>query len=233
VSVHVTAIVAAAGRGTRLGTRKQFLDLQGKPVAAWCLETFAGSALITDIVIACEADEAEECERVARRCCGRKLRAVVSGGERRQDSVFAGLRAAAPDATYVLVHDGARPFVSEDLIARALEAAQTTGASVVAIPVKDTIKQSGPTGIVTRTVPREQLWAAQTPQVFAYDVLYKAYEAAETEGFVGTDDAMLVEWAGTAQVAIVEGSSDNIKITTPEDLALAERIAKRHLAQTT
>jgi 2-C-methyl-D-erythritol 4-phosphate cytidylyltransferase len=227
VSVHVTAVVAAAGRGARLGSRKQFLDLLGKPVAGWCLEVLASSTRITDVVIACEPDEADVCARVAKDRCGAKLRAVVSGGDRRQDSVFAGLRKAAPDADFVVVHDGARPFLTEDMIDRVLDAARTTGAAVVAVPVKDTIKQSGPTGIVTRTVPREQLWAAQTPQAFAFDVLYKAYAAAEAEGFVGTDDAMLVEWAGTAEVAIVEGSYDNLKITTAEDLLVAELIARR------
>jgi 2-C-methyl-D-erythritol 4-phosphate cytidylyltransferase len=225
--------VAAAGRGTRLGRRKQLLDLCGKPVLAWCVETLAGSPSVTDIVIACEADEAEECHRIALRYCGAKLRQVVQGGDRRQDSVFSCLRAASQLTEYVLVHDGARPFVTGDLIARALTAARASGASVVAVPVKETIKQAGEGGIVTRTIPRDQLWAAQTPQAFAFGLLYKAYAAAEAEGFVGTDDAMLVEWAGLAQVAIVEGSYENVKITTPEDLVVAREIALRRTAKTT
>jgi 2-C-methyl-D-erythritol 4-phosphate cytidylyltransferase len=233
VNAHVTAVVAAAGRGTRLGVRKQFLDLLGKPVAAWCLQVLAGSPLVTDIVVACEPDEADECTRVASGCCGNKLRAVVRGGERRQDSVLACLRAAGADVDYILVHDGARPFVTEDMIGRVLDAARVTGAAVVAVPVKDTIKIAGTPGIVTRTIPREQLWAAQTPQAFAFDILMAAYAAAESEGFIGTDDAMLVERAGTVQVSIVEGSYDNVKITTPEDLAVAERIGRRRLAEST
>jgi 2-C-methyl-D-erythritol 4-phosphate cytidylyltransferase len=227
---HVTAIVAAAGRGTRLGQRKQLLDLLGKPVVAWCFEALARSPLVNDVVVVCEPDEAEECEGIARRYCAGKIKAVVRGGERRQDSVLAGVRAASPDADYVIVLDGARPFVTQDLIERVLAAARITGASVAAVPVKDTIKQVSAGGTVVRSIPREQLWAAQTPQAFAFDALYKAYAAADAEGFVGTDDAMLVEWAGTAQVTVVEGSYENVKITTPEDLIVAERIARRRLA---
>ena len=227
---HVTAIVAAAGRGTRLGRRKQLLALLGRPVVAWCLEVFAASPVITDVVVVCEPDEARACEEVARGACGAKLRAVVRGGERRQDSVLAGLRAAAPDASFVVVHDGARPFVTADMIERSLTAARMSGAAIVAVPVKDTIKLVGEGGIVNRSLAREQLWAAQTPQTFSVDALTRAYAAAEAEGFVGTDEAMLVEWAQSAHVAVVEGSYDNIKITTPEDLVLAEQIARRRTA---
>jgi 2-C-methyl-D-erythritol 4-phosphate cytidylyltransferase len=229
--IHTTAIVAAAGRGTRLGKRKQLLDLMGKPVLAWCFDVFARAAGVNDIVVACEPDETAECEALARRMCGAKLRAVVRGGDRRQDSVFAGLRASMPDADFVIVHDGARPFVTEDMVDRALAAARVTGGAVVAVKVKDTIKQVGEGGIVTRSLPRDQLWAAQTPQAFAFDSLYDAYAAAEARGFVATDDAMLVEWAGTGHVAVVEGSYDNIKITTPDDLAVAEQIARRRAAE--
>jgi 2-C-methyl-D-erythritol 4-phosphate cytidylyltransferase len=224
---HVTAIVAAAGYGIRFGRRKQLLDLAGKPVVGWCFETLTRSPLITDIVVACEPDEIAECERVARLYCGDKLLAAVAGGERRQDSVLSGLRAANRAADFIVVHDGARPFVTADMIERVLGAARMSGAAVVAVPVKDTIKQVGEGGVVTRSIPREQLWAAQTPQAFSFDVLFKAYAAAESEGYVGTDDAMLVEWAGTSPVAIVEGSYDNLKITTPDDLFAAERIAQR------
>jgi 2-C-methyl-D-erythritol 4-phosphate cytidylyltransferase len=226
---HVTAIVAAAGRGTRLGRPKQLLDLLGRPVLGWCLDVIAGSSDVTDVVVVCEPDELLECETVARRSCSSKLRAVVRGGDRRQDSVFAGLRASMPDASYVIVHDGARPFVTGEMIERCLAAARVSGASIVAVPVKDTIKQVGEGGLVTRSFPREQLWAAQTPQAFAFDALYRAYAVAEAESFVATDDAMLVEWAGTSQVAVVEGSYENVKITTPEDLIVAEQIARRRL----
>ncbi|HYK52010.1 MAG TPA: 2-C-methyl-D-erythritol 4-phosphate cytidylyltransferase [Candidatus Eremiobacteraceae bacterium] len=228
----MTAIVAAAGRGSRLGVRKQLLDLCGKPVVAWCLEVIARCRSIYDIVVVCEPDEREQCEQVARETCKTKLRAVVTGGDRRQDSVLAGLRASMPDADYVVIHDGARPFVTEDMIDRALAAAKMSGASVVAVQVKDTIKQVSDAGIVTRSLPRETLWAAQTPQAFSVDALSRAYVVAEAEGFVATDDAMLVEWAGTGQVSIVEGSYDNLKITTPDDLIVAEQIVRRRAAST-
>ena len=224
---RVTAIVAAAGRGTRLGARKQLLDLMGRPVLAWSLDVLGRCAAITDVVVVCEPDERKQCEAVARAGAGAKLHAVVSGGERRQDSVLAGLRAAPAGTEYVVIHDGARPFITADMIERSLAAAQTSGGAVVAVPVKDTIKQAGEGGMVTRSLPREQLWAAQTPQTFAFDVLAKAYDAAEAEGYVATDDAMLVEWAGTGQVAIVESTHENVKITTPDDLIVAEEIARR------
>lgn len=223
----MTAIVAAAGRGSRLGVRKQLLDLCGKPVVAWCLDVIAHCRSIDDIVVVCESDEREECERLARATCETKLRAVVTGGDRRQDSVLAGLRASLPDADFVVIHDGARPFVTEDMIDRSLAAARVSGASVVAVQVKDTIKQVSEGGIVTRSLPRETLWAAQTPQSFSVDALTRAYAVAEAEGFVATDDAMLVEWAGTGQVSVVEGSYDNLKITTPDDLIVAEQIVRR------
>ncbi len=227
---HVTAIVAAAGRGTRLGRRKQLLELLGRPVLAWSLDVLSSCDAVTDVVVVCEPDELEPCTAVARATCGRRLRAVVRGGDRRQDSVFAGLRASQPDAEFVVVHDGARPFVTADMIERSLTAARACGAAVVAVPVKDTIKLVGDGGIVTRSLPREQLWAAQTPQTFATEVLRKAFDAAEAEGFVATDEAMLVEWAGTAHVAVVEGSYENVKITTAEDLLVAEQIAQRRSA---
>jgi len=212
--------------------RKQLLDLCGKPVVAWCLDVITRCRSVDDVVVVCEPDEREQCERLARATCEKKLRAVVAGGDRRQDSVLAGLRASMPDADYVVIHDGARPFVTDDMIDRALAAARISGASVVAVQVKDTIKQVNEGGIVTRSLPRESLWAAQTPQAFSVDALARAYAVAEAEGFVATDDAMLVEWAGTGQVSIVEGSYENVKITTPDDLIVAEQIARRRAATT-
>ncbi|MFI5388335.1 MAG: 2-C-methyl-D-erythritol 4-phosphate cytidylyltransferase [Candidatus Eremiobacterales bacterium] len=226
----MTAIVAAAGRGSRLGVRKQLLDLCGKPIVSWCLDVLTHCRCIDDVVVVCEPDEREECERLARATCASKLRAVVTGGDRRQDSVLAGLRASMPDADYVVIHDGARPFVTEDMVDRSLAAARISGASIVAVQVKDTIKQVSEGGVVTRSLPRETLWAAQTPQAFSVDAIVRAYTAAEAEGFVATDDAMLVEWAGTAQVSVVEGSYDNLKITTPDDLIVAEQIVRRRTA---
>jgi len=221
---RVTAILAAAGHGARLGMRKQLYELDGRPVAAWSLATIAGCALVTDVIIACEADEREAFAALARAYGGDKVRAVVAG-VRRQDSVYAALRSAPPDTAIVVVHDGARPFVTAEQVERVITSAGSGGAAILAVPVKDTVKQASESGAVLRTLPRETLWTAQTPQAFAYGVLVRAHEVAERDGFVGTDCAMLVEAAGETDVQIVEGSYDNMKITTPEDLPVAAHVA--------
>ncbi len=223
----ITAILVAAGRGVRLGARKQLLEFEGKPLAAWSLETLASCGLVTDIVIVCETDERDAFIDVARERGGDKVRAVVAGGQRRQDSVYAGLRAAPPESTIAIVHDGARPFVTREQIEAVLAAAREFGAAILAVPEKETVKQAGEGGAVARTLPREALWHAQTPQAFGFGILMRAHEAAEQGGFVGTDCSMLVEAAGEAVVRIVEGSYDNLKITTPDDLAVATHIAAR------
>jgi 2-C-methyl-D-erythritol 4-phosphate cytidylyltransferase len=222
----VTAILAAAGRGVRLGARKQLLEFNGKPLAAWSLETFAACPLVTDIVVVCEADEHEAFIDLSRDRGGGKVRAVVSGGERRQDSVYAGLRAAPAATSIAIVHDGARPFVTREQIEAVLAAARESGAAILAVPEKETVKQAGEGGSVARTLPREALWHAQTPQAFEFGILMRAYAAAEQGGFVGTDCSMLVEAAGETAVRIVEGSYDNLKITTSEDLIIATHLAQ-------
>jgi 2-C-methyl-D-erythritol 4-phosphate cytidylyltransferase len=221
----VTDFLGAAGLGARLGMRKQLYELDGRPVAAWSLATIAGCALVTDVIIACEADEREAFAALARAYGGDKVRAVVAGGVRRQDSVYAALRSAPPDTAIVVVHDGARPFVTAEQVERVITSAGSGGAAILAVPVKDTVKQASESGAVLRTLPRETLWTAQTPQAFAYGVLVRAHEVAERDGFVGTDCAMLVEAAGETDVQIVEGSYDNMKITTPEDLPVAAHVA--------
>lgn len=226
----VAAVLAAAGAGSRMGRRKQLLELLGKPVAAWSLEVLAHSPEVSEIVIACEDDERARFAEVAGRHGGGKVARIVAGGARRQDSVYAALGALAPETEVVLVHDGARPFLTQDLLKRVIKAVRVSGAAVVAVPAVDTMKQVGETGTVLRTIPREQLWAAQTPQAFARNVIMRAFESAYAESFVGTDCSMLVERYGLAPVIIVEGSYDNLKITMPEDLAVAERIALRRAA---
>lgn len=209
----------------RLGQRKQLLQLGGKPVAAWSLEVFARSPLVTQVVIACEPDEREQFEGLSQRMTPNKVRAIVPGGARRQDSVFAALRAVIQPVELVVVHDGARPFFSDDLLRSVIGKAREFGGAIAAVPVKDTIKLAGESGAVLKTIPRDRVWAAQTPQAFGYDLLFTAYEDAEEAGFFATDDAELVERLGSVSVAIVESSYENLKITTPEDLIIAERIA--------
>ena len=219
------AILAAAGRGARMGQPKQLLELAGKPVAAWSLETIASVPAVTQIVVACEPDERSSFEQLGAHAGGGKVLRVVSGGARRQDSVFAALRALVSPADVVLVHDGARPFVNKDVLVSVIEQAREHGGAIAAVPVKDTIKQVSENGTVHKTIPRARLWSAQTPQAFAYELLFRAHANAEADGFMGTDDAELVERLGGATIAIVESSYENLKITTPEDLIIAERIA--------
>ncbi len=228
--MNVYAILAAAGRGDRLGRRKQLLDLAGKPVVAWALESLASTAEVSGIVIACEDDERQEFEELVERVGAGKVYAVVRGGPRRQDSVYAALKAVPVTCEYVVVHDGARPFIDSALTARVIGAAVRSGGAIAAVPVKDTIKLATETATVANTVPRERLWAAQTPQAFAYATLLEAHRRAQADAFEATDDAVLVERFDRTPIALVESSYDNLKITTPEDLEIAARIAERVLA---
>jgi 2-C-methyl-D-erythritol 4-phosphate cytidylyltransferase len=221
----VCAILAAAGQGVRFGRRKQLIALGGKPMAAWSLDVFARSPTVGRVVIACEREERQDFEALARTIVPNKLDAIVDGGSRRQDSVFAALRACAGSTAVAVVHDGARPFLTQELLARVIERARSIGGAIAAVPVKDTMKQVAESGIILRTIPRDRVWAAQTPQAFGYRVLLRAHEEAEKAGFAATDDAELVERLGSVSIAIVESSYENLKITTPEDLIVAERIA--------
>ena len=152
---------------------------------------------------------------------------IVAGGATRQQSVFAALRALPHPKDIVVIHDGARPFAQSSLVEAVIAAAGRCGGAITAIAAKDTIKQADEANTVVSTIPRDRLWAAQTPQAFAYDVLLRAHERAKADGFVGTDDAELVERLGDAKVAIVEGRAENLKITTPEDLKIAECLVQR------
>ena len=221
----VAAILAAAGRGDRLGQPKQLLDLAGKPMAAWSLELFESAAAVSAIYIACEADQRDRFEAIAAEYAPAKTRAIVAGGDTRQASVHAALSAIAPAPAFVFVHDGARPFLSQDILGRVLAAAQRAGAAIAAVPVKDTIKRAQGQ-VVEQTLARNALWAAQTPQAFAYELFVAAHAKAVADGFTGTDDAALIERLG-APVELVMGSDANIKITTPEDLELARHLASR------
>ncbi len=213
----VAAIVVAAGEGRRFGSPKQFALLGGRRVLDWSLAAFEGHPRVAEIVLVLP-DEA-----LGPRFSSAfpKIKAVVRGGARRQDSVRAGFSMLDRHRTdIVLVHDGARPLVSEALIRRIIREAAAHGAAVPALPVEDTIKE-GADGRVVRTVDRAGLFRAQTPQGFAFDVLEEAFRRAAQDGFAGTDDASLVERLGRT-VALVAGEPRNIKITTLEDLKWAE-----------
>jgi 2-C-methyl-D-erythritol 4-phosphate cytidylyltransferase len=214
---RVTAIIVAAGEGKRFGQAKQFASLKGKSVLDWCLERFEKHADIDDIVLVVR-DEHSAQEYTSQY---KKIASIARGGERRQDSVFAGLDCIDERKTrIVLVHDGVRPMVGEDLIRRVIEAAEEKGAVVPVIPLDDTIKQVEGERII-RTQDRTHLFRSQTPQGFLCSLLRKAFNSARKEGFYGTDEASLVERMGK-DVFVVQGDQKNIKITTQDDLRIAE-----------
>jgi len=214
-----SAIIVAAGAGKRFGEMKQFAYLRAKPVLEWTLERFQAHPGVDSVVLV--LPDEEDLKHYRMRYA--KIVEIVRGGERRQDSVWQGFRilaAAAPEV--VLVHDGARPLVSADLISRVIAAARAGGAAVPVLPIEDTIKEVTD-GRVSGTVDRTLLARAQTPQGFRYDVLKKAMEAARRDRFYGTDEASLVERAGLP-VTAVAGDPRNIKITTPVDIPIAEAL---------
>ncbi|MDA8065797.1 MAG: 2-C-methyl-D-erythritol 4-phosphate cytidylyltransferase [Thermaerobacter sp.] len=226
--MYVSVIVPAAGSGRRMGRPegKLALDLGGKPVLLHTLEALQRSPRVDEIVLVVRPEEeAGWRSRLAQLPGQRKVRRVVAGGERRQDSVARGLAVLDPRSSVVVVHDGARPLVSRELLHRTIEAAAEHGAAVAAMPVTDTVKEvSGEW--VQRTLDRSRLWAAQTPQAFRTEVLREAYAAAE-EG-EATDDAALVERLGQ-RVRVVRGEGENLKLTTRRDLELARMLVGKEV----
>ena len=213
------AVIVAAGISQRMGgVDKVFAPLGGKPVLAKVIDTFQRSRFIDQIVVVLSPQNIKKGEQLIAENAWLKVTDTCLGGKRRQDSVAAGLELLT-DCRWAVIQDGARPLVTEDLIEQGLEAARETGAAVAAIPVSDTIKVAGDDHIVQGTPPRQNLWAVQTPQVFRFNIITEAYrKAAEYEV---TDDARPVEQLGYS-VKVYMGSYDNIKITTPQDQALAE-----------
>lgn len=226
---NVMAVIPAAGVGSRMGTniKKQYLDLMDKPILAHTLGVLEECPDITGIVLVVAPGEEALCEE--RVLCGkeyRKIMAVVPGGDHRQTSVYNGLAALPGTTELAVIHDGARPLVQPGEISLVIREARATGAAALAVPVKDTIKVVDDRGLVLNTPPRERLWAVQTPQVFRFQLIMKAHRAARETGNFATDDCALVEALGQP-VKLVPGSYENIKITTPEDLVLAEAFLRR------
>jgi len=216
----VGAIIVAAGGSSRMeGADKLFANLAGRPLLARTLQPFQDSPLVDRIVLVLSTANLERGRALAEESGVGKLAAACEGGPRRQDSVRLGLEALGP-CEWVLVHDGARPLLSAELIERGLAAARETGAAVAAVPVADTVKQAAAAGTVERTLDRGRLWAAQTPQVFRYDLLLRAHREVTAEV---TDDAAMLEALGLP-VKLFEGSAANIKVTTSDDLRLAEAL---------
>lgn len=224
-----SAIIVAAGQGKRMGSTesKQYLHIHDKPILVHTLERFEQVELITEIILVVGAADTLRCEQWKNQYHLSKVKTIVAGGKERQHSVHIGLQYATNE--YVMVHDGVRPFVSLEAIKRCTEKAELEGAAVLAVPVKDTIKQVDESGTIIATPDRKSLWAIQTPQAFRRDWLQEAHERAAQDNYIGTDDAMIVEWIGK-RVVVAQGEYTNIKITTPEDLPWAEHLLRYVIA---
>ena len=221
-----TAIITAAGYGRRMGgqKKKQFLLLGGAPILAHTLEKFQNSNLITDIILITPNEDIEFCKKeFLLKYNFTKIKKIVSGGEKRQDSVSNGLKKISHDTEIIVIHDGVRPFISARLLETAIKEAIKRGAAVAAIPVKDTLKKISASGKLGNGLNRDSIWRIQTPQVFKKEILIHAFEKARQDDFYGTDESSLVTRIGKS-VHIVKGSELNIKITTPEDIILGESI---------
>ncbi|SHI14365.1 2-C-methyl-D-erythritol 4-phosphate cytidylyltransferase [Sporanaerobacter acetigenes] len=224
----VSVIVAAAGMSNRMRSRinKQFIFIDNKPVLAHTLEKFEMCKYVDEIIVVAKEDEIDYCKKeIVKKYDFKKVSKVVKGGKERQDSVYNGLLALDEKCKIVLIHDGARPFVKVKNIEDGISGVTKYGACVVGAPVKDTIKVVDDNNDIKNTPHRSQIWAAQTPQCFWRHIIMQAYKAALDDNFTGTDDSMLVERLGVP-VKMIMGSYENIKITTPDDLIVAESMLK-------
>lgn len=223
---NVTAIITAAGKGTRMNCdiNKQYIEIAGIPVLARTIDVFQNCDAINNIILVVNEEDINFCRhRIVEYYNFSKVRSLVSGGAERQNSVYKGLCAVYDDCDIVLIHDGARPFVTNKNIVDCINEAKTYGACGVGVKLKDTVKISDQNGFVAATPDRSNLWSIQTPQGFAYNIIMEAHKKAISSSYLGTDDMALVERQGIP-VKIVEGNYQNIKITTPEDLAIGESI---------
>lgn len=222
------AIVLAAGSGRRMHSDvpKQFLELNGRPVLSYSLAAFQNHPDIDEIVLVTSAGYMTFCEeQIVKPFRFDKVKHIVPGGKERTDSVYEGLLAAG-ECDYVLIHDGARPFLTGEMIDRCIEGAVKHGAAVAAVPSKDTVKLSDENGFVSETPDRNYVWTIQTPQAFSYPLVLKAHEEMYRQGLLGlTDDASVVERTTGIKVKLVEGSYRNIKITTQEDMRIAAALS--------
>ena len=219
-------ILPAAGQGKRMGAGKNklLLELNGLPVLIHTLRVFEQDEACSGIILAIHPQNEMEFQALLTRYNVSKVIRLIPGGKERQDSIYNALKSVETDGI-ILVHDAARPFIQKEHIYRLTEMAAETGAAILGVPAKDTIKKVQD-GVVVETVERSSLWAVQTPQAFRISLLTEAYKRAEKDHFLGTDDASLVERLNYP-VSMVEGDYDNIKLTTPEDLYFAEAILKK------
>jgi 2-C-methyl-D-erythritol 4-phosphate cytidylyltransferase len=236
MKARCTAVIMAAGTGTRMGTAvsKQYLELEGKPILVHTLETFQKSDLIADIVMVAGEDKVAYCrQEIAEKYGITKVSAVVPGGKERFQSVYCGLQACR-GTDYVFIQDGVRPFVTEEILQRGYACAREHGSGICAVPSKDTVKIADESGKVLSTPLRKNVWSVQTPQVFRYSLIRSAYDklfSAEGAGKQAgiTDDAMVLETMTETPAFLFMGDYRNIKITTPEDLNVAEEFLRENM----
>jgi len=237
--MRVAVIIPAAGLGTRMGrvpaektgtSRKQFMLLEGLPIFLHTVRKFAASSRVSEIVVAVRAEDREWVEGLLREERLERPVRVVEGGETRQQSVEHALAAVDPSTDLVAVHDAVRPFIDLETIAKVIDEAAESGAAIVGVVQVDTVKQVGKVQAghtrIRATIPRDRLVLAQTPQVFRYDLLKRAFEQARADDFTGTDEASLVERLDMVEVRVVLGSDRNIKITKPSDMELARLFSR-------
>jgi len=220
----VSAIIVAAGKGIRMeGTmRKQYLDLSGRPVLAHSIMTFDSCSLVDEIFLVIPREDVEYCQKKIISLLDLKNHInLVHGGDKRQDSVYNGLKAITKNTETVVIHDGVRPFIQPEDLKECILVSKKYGACILGTPASDTLKRVNKSDIIETTLSRENIWLAETPQAFKYDLILNAHETARRDGYVGTDDASLVERMGK-DVKIINGGRFNIKITKKEDLVIAK-----------
>jgi len=224
--MHTHAIIVSAGKGVRMNrsTPKQYLLLQGRPVLCHTIIAFDSCPEVDNIILVVPENDIQFCrEQLLSELNLKTPVNVIAGGKRRQDSVFNGILSIDDRGGIVVIHDSVRPLVSSDMISRCIRKARTSGACILGVPLRDTLKAVDGNSVIKKTIPRESLWLAQTPQAFHYQLIRDAHEAAAKQGFEATDDAALLEWMGLP-VSILGSTADNLKITTNEDLVLANII---------
>lgn len=221
-------IVPAAGSGVRLGksTPKPYLQIAGKAILEHTLQRFVDLEGLSEVYVSTSSEYLEESDKILEKLFPLIKHGAVLGGKERQHSIMNALNNVSPDIELVAIHDAVRPFIENDLIQKCIAKARDTGAAIIAIKAKDTIKISDSEHVIKETPDRKNLWQAQTPQIFEHEVIRKAYEIARRENFLGTDDSSLVEHSGR-KVTLVEGNRENFKITFPIDLKLAEWLIEK------
>jgi 2-C-methyl-D-erythritol 4-phosphate cytidylyltransferase len=223
--MKVTAVIPAAGAGRRINAKKQFLEINGQPVLSVTVSVFNECQSIDDIIVVVAKEDVELTKSLLKDY--KKVKDIVVGGIERQDSVYNGIAAITPesDGDIVVIHDAARPLITKEIISRAVIETKISKAVVVGVPSKDTIKTVSRENIVMETLDRDSIWLVQTPQAFQFPVIKQAYDRAQKIKYKATDDSKLVERLGIS-VKMISGSYENIKITTKEDLAIAEAILR-------